>query len=148
IHTAGEFGKSMEELTEEADDLVEKAKVLLETAGEDEDGDEDHDDGHAPRKADPFLTKGLQAVKSAKGLFALAIGSAGVHLVAGPRIPPALLKQAKTESGGGKFIRGDCSWSQEKSAYVFGLAKSPPTGLAKKIRKAILDQSLNKLQVK
>src|SRR5262249_51351725 len=58
------------------------------------------------------------------------------------------LKQAKDDTGGGKFLRGGSEWSEEKKAYVFGLGKKPPRGLAKKIRKAILEQTLKKLQVK
>src|SRR6516165_9616764 len=58
---------------------------------------------------------------------------------------PALLSEAKKKTGG-KFIRGDCFF--DNNTYVFKLKIKPPGGLARKIKKAILDQSAGKLKVK
>jgi hypothetical protein len=133
VTAASAFAKTMADLAGEADELVKKARLLFGAGKEGE--------------ADKALVQGLTQVKGKPGQFALAIGSKGAYLVAGPRLAPDALKQAKEETGG-KFVRGDCEWSEEKKAYVFGLSKKPPGGLAKKIRKAILDQTLKKLQVK
>jgi hypothetical protein len=142
VSAGSAFAKTMANLADEADDLIEKARLLLEdSAYEDEEG------APGAPKADKFLLQGLKAVKSQPGLFALAIGGKGAYLVAGPRLAPDALKQAKAETGG-SFLRGECEWSQPKKAFVFVLPKKPPSGLAKKIRKAILDQTLKKLQVK
>jgi hypothetical protein len=145
VSAVSAFNKAMAQLQEETDDLKKKAQLLLEEATADA---EEAEGEEGPKKADQLLLQGLKIIKSKPGLFALAIGGSGAYVVAGARVPPELLKQAKTESGGGKFLRGSCEWSQEKNAYIFGLDKKPPGGLAKKIRKAILDQTLNKLKDK
>jgi hypothetical protein len=143
VSAGSAFAKTMADLSDEADDLVDKARLLLEDSAYD---DEEAETEGAP-KADKFLLQGLKVLKSQPGVFALAIGGKGAYLVAGPRLAPDALKQAKAETGG-SFLRGDCEWSQPKKAFVFVLPKKPPSGLAKKIRKAILDQTLKKLQVK
>src|SRR5262249_53528611 len=61
------------------------------------------------------------------------------------RIAPALLTEAKKKTGG-KFIRGECFC--EENTYVFQVQIKPPGGLARKIKKAILDQSVGKLKPK
>jgi hypothetical protein len=143
VTAARAFAETMAGLAREADELVKKARLLFGAAKE--------GNGEAAPvapQADKALVQGLTQVKGKPGQFALAIGSKGAYLVAGPRLASDALKQAKADTGGGKFLRGDCEWSEEKKAYVFGLGKKPPGGLAKKIRKAILDQTLKKLQVK
>src|SRR5262245_43325027 len=120
------------DLSAEAPELVKKARLLLEGNDKTEE---------AP---DEFLLAGLKFCKSKPGIFAFAIGKEN-HLILGQRIAPALLSEAKKKTGG-KFIRGECFF--EENIYVFKLQIKPPGGLARKIKKAILDQSGGSLKPK
>jgi len=106
-------------------------------------GEEEKEDEAAPG-ADKFLLAGWKFCKSKPGIFAFAIGKEN-HLLLGQRIAPALLTEAKKKTGG-KFIRGECFC--EENTYVFQVQIEPPGGLARKIKKAILDQSVGKLKPK
>jgi len=152
LRKAAKGNKDITSYLDDLDKAVDKQRKLSEAEARKPKASEGEDEADSPALLTSRMIPLLREVRKGDLVLQALVAVAGketVVLLSRRAISPSsgkLLKEYMTNSGGLKFIRGECIY--EENAVTFVVQQSPAGGLAKKIKTALLAQTDMRVKVR